>query len=141
MTEVLTAQQVDTLHAMAEWFMPAVEGYPSNDDADPDGSVLLLALDQLRPLLPAIAAALDCAAREGVTSYLQRIDATEADTYELLRTLLIGRYLMCRPVWDVLGYTGRRPSPIQLAEYENEFTDGILEPVLARGKIFRPTPN
>ena len=140
MTEPLSAHQLETLHVMAEWFMPAVNGYPTNAEADPDGSSLLLALDQLRPMLPAILRAADDAGREEVDTYLNRIDATQADTYELLRTLFVGRYLMCRPVWDKLGYTGKKPLPIGQIEFDNDFSDGILEPVIARGKIYRPTP-
>lgn len=141
MSQGLTAAQLSAALEMAEWFMPPTPGFPTNADADPDMSVLRLVLDQFRPSMPQITAALDQAAQEETDTYLRRIRDGDTLTYELLRVLFIGRYLSCRPVWAVLGYTGRRRLPIQPGDAERDLQDGILDPVVARGKIFRPTPH
>lgn len=140
MSPGLSDSQRHTFHELADWFMPTVDGFPSNADADPDDEALDLALDQLKPLMPEINAALDAAAQRGADRYLPDIAESDPETYELLRTLLIGRYLMCRSVWDVLGYTGKKPLPIHQAEFDHDFDDGVLDLAIARGKTYRPTP-
>ena len=144
MITALTSAELAAARQMADFFMPATPGFPSSSEADPDESVLRLVLEQLRPVLPEIAAALDAApidGGDGVDGYLRRLRDQDAETYELLRVLFVGRYLTCRPVWRILGYNGRRPHPIQPGEVEHDLEGDILLPVQVAGKIYRPTPN
>ena len=140
MSGTFTEQQLATVRAMTAWFLPPTPGFPDSTKADPDGSVLRLVADQLEPVLPQIVAALDAAHGRDVNAYLPTLEAERAEAFEWLRILIIGHYLTCRPVWDVLGYTGRRPVPIRPGEAEADLADGLLEPAIARGKIYRPTP-
>ena len=136
----LTSADLATAREMADWFMPATPGFPSSSEADPDESVLRLVLEQFRPVWPEISAALGAASVQGVDRYLRRLAEQDDETFELLRVVFVGRYLACRPVWRVLGYTGRRPHPIQPGEAERDLADDILGPVIAAGKIYRATP-
>ncbi|MDJ0459844.1 hypothetical protein PUN71_021785 [Arthrobacter sp. NQ7] len=140
MTSILTPERTETARKIAEWFVPQVDGYPTTAEADPDNSVLNLVLDQLQSHWTVIGEALDAAQDADVPEYLERLAAEEPATYGILRTVFVGRYLTCRPVWEVLGYTGRRPVPILPGEAEKFLEGGLLEPVRSRGKIYRPTP-
>jgi len=136
----LTESQLQTARAVAEWFIPSAKGFPATAEADPDERVLHLVLAQLEPVLPDITAALDAAAGHDITAYLNRLEQEQPEAFELLRVLFVGRYLTCRPVWELLGYTGRRPTPVREGEAEKDLAGGLLDPVIARGKIYRPTP-
>ncbi|NUH40166.1 hypothetical protein HUF15_25975 [Streptomyces samsunensis] len=137
---VLSPAQLRTARRMADWFMPEVPGFPTNAEADPDESVLRLVLDELHPHTGSIFSSLDAVVDGDIGDYLAHLGTDAPERYELLRILFIGRYLACRPVWSVLGYTGRRPLPIQPGEAEAHLRDDLLGPVRSRGKVYRPTP-
>lgn len=128
-----------TLVRVADWFLPDLERYPRLADADPDGGVLELVLSQLAPLQEAIVAALADVPADGLDHYLTALESSDAEQFVLLRTVCLGWYLTCRPVWTALGYTGRTPTPISPGDAEGFLRDDVLAPVRMRGKIFRPT--
>ncbi|MBO0824264.1 MAG: hypothetical protein J2P27_10470, partial [Actinobacteria bacterium] len=136
----LTQSQLITARAMAQWFTPPAPGFPSAAEADPDEHVLGLVLDQLEPVLPGIVDALDAAAGQDITAYLEQMEREQPERFALLRVLFVGRYLTCRPVWELLGYPGRLPAPVRAGEAEQDLAGGLLNPVISRGKIYRPTP-
>lgn len=136
----LTDAQLEILDTMSEWFIGPVDGFPTVAEADPENAVLRMALEQLSPLHAEITAAIDGASGLDVAAYLSDLEARGTPAFEILRTLLIGRYLSCRPVWKILGYSGRRPIPIRPGEAEEYLPAELLAPVRARGKIYRPTP-
>lgn len=138
MSVELTAEEQRALRAAATWFLPPSAAYPSFDHADPDNSVLGRVLHQLAPLHDEIRAALHALPANGVADHLHDLQATDADQFATLRTVCLGWYFTCRPVWNALGYTGRRPAPIGVGEAEHHLRDGLLDPVIKRGKIFRP---
>lgn len=51
----------------------------------------------------------------------------------------MGAYLI--RVWRRLGYPGRKPTPVLDDEADFYLDGGLLEPVIARGPIYRPTPD
>lgn len=136
----LSDEQYAILAKMADWFIGPVEGFPSTEEADPENAVLHLALEQLRPLHDELVAAINAANGVDIDHYLADLEDRGAPEFEYLRTLLVGRYLSCRPVWKVLGYTGRRPIPIRQGEADEYLSGGLLDAPIARGKIYRPTP-
>lgn len=135
----LSPSQHDAAAAVAAWFFPPSADYPSSDQADPDGSVLLMVLEQLRPLRAQILAAINAVRLSDVNSHMVDLEDSDADAFELLRVLFVGRYLSCKPVWEMLGYTGRKPRPILEGEADMYLRDGLVEPAIARGKVYRPT--
>lgn len=137
MTIVLDDAEHCALLRAAEWFLPPNEQYPTFAAADPNRQVLALVLDQLVPLETELRAALAAIPEYGVADYLDNLPAAAPDHFDMLRTLCLGWYFTCRPVWHVLGYTGRRPIPIRAGEAEEYLSDGLLAPVVERGKIYR----
>lgn len=136
----LGSAQLETLHRLAAVLTPGGDGLPSAADADPDGKVLQLALHHLARDLDVLRAVLDQASEADPAAYLDALADRSPDQFEVLRRLLVCRYLTCRPVWDVLGYHGRRPSPPAAGEAEEFLSDGILDAVVARGPRYLPTP-
>lgn len=137
---LLTEQQVATLDLVSEWFIAPSDGYPSVTEADPDGEVLRTVLTALRPILSQISAALDAASGQDLDTYLPQLDDAGSPDFEVLMLVSRARYLSARPVWKVLGYTGRRPSPIEPGEADHYLRDGLLDPAIRRGKVYRATP-
>jgi hypothetical protein len=137
MTLQLNASELDTLRNVTGWFLPALDGYPSLADADPDERVLALVLSQMTPLSEAITAALAAVPGDAVDAHMTELGGCDEDGFILLRTLCLGWYLTCRPVWAALGYTGRAPTPISPGDADYDLRDGILDAVRERGKIFR----
>ena len=137
MTLEITAVESHALRAVSEWFLPSLEGYPSLNDADPEGHVLVLVLRQLTPLRDEITAALGAVPIDGVAEHMTDLRDCNEEQFTLLRTLCLGWYLTCRPVWTALGYTGRVPTPIASGDADHDLRDDILEPVRRRGSVFR----
>jgi hypothetical protein len=132
--------QLATLDQLAAVLTPGGGGLPDAADADRDGEVLQLALRHLARDLDALRAVLDQAADADPAAFLGDLADRSPEQFEVLRRLLVCRYLTCRPVWDVLGYGGRRPSPPAAGEAEGFLSDGILDAVIARGPRYLPTP-
>lgn len=137
MTLELNDIELRSLRSVAGWFLSASDDYPSLDAADPDGRVLALVLSQLTPLREDITSALAQVPTDGVDGYLTELQTVDDGRFQLLRTVCLGWYLTCRPVWVALGYTGRLPTPISPGDADHDLRDGILDPVIKRGKIFR----
>ena len=137
----LTSDQQATMLDVAAWFLPGISSYPPVDAVDSDGSILELVLQELRPWRRTIQSCLDSARNHDMGTYLQALQQDDLEAYEALRTLVLGRYLTAPEVWATLGYTGRRPSPIGVGEAERWLSPDLLQPVLDRGKIYRPTPS
>lgn len=138
--DTLTAAQLATLHDLAAVLTPAGDGIPSASEADPDGAVLRLALHHLARELPAIRTVLDRVDGREPAGFVEQLERESPGELELLVRLLVCRYLTCRPVWDLLGYDGRRPSPAEEGEAAHYLRDDILEVVRARGPRYVPTP-
>ena len=137
MTLQLNAIERKSLRRVTDWFLPALDGYPSLAIADPDERVLALVLTQLEPLGEAITAALAAVPSDGVDAHMTELHDRDEDGFILLRTLCLGWYFTCRPVWVALGYPGRVALPIAPGDADYDLRDGILDPVRLRGKIFR----
>ena len=135
----LDARQRQTLRAAQDWFVTPVDGFPSPARADPDERVLDLVLAEVEPLLTELADVLDAGNSADVGAWLQSLESDNPAGFDLVRLVCLGRYLSSPPVWDVLGYRGRRPAPIRPGEAE-EYLDGLLEQPRRRGKVYRPTP-
>lgn len=138
MTLVLNESELTTLRSVTAWFLPDLSEYPSLDEADPDGTVLALVLTHMAPMHEPISGALAAVPFDDVDAHMTALQRRDDEEFTLLRTLCLGWYLTCRPVWSTLGYAGRVPTPIGPGEADHFLRDDILDPVRARGKIFRP---
>ncbi len=68
---------------------------------------------------------------------LRRLAATEPATFQPLSTVLAGAYLLIPEVREAIGYPGQHREHAQFDEAANEIMDGILDPVIDRGPIYK----
>lgn len=132
------ADERAVLAALADELIPAGEGFPSARDAD----VATNGLDQVLSFRPELASALkELLARvrgrpaADIMADLQKNDPTG---FGLLTELVPGAYFLNREVRARLGYEGQSPRPID--PRSDPLEDGLLEPVVSRGPIYRATP-
>ena len=66
---------------------------------------------------------------------VERLKADEPERFEALTTAVAGGYFISPVVRERLGYPGQ-----QAKKLEDDFDQELLQPVIDRGTIFRPTP-
>jgi hypothetical protein len=125
----------DTLAGLADALIPEADGMPSASQAGATGALLdeVLAVrgDLEEPLaqLTAVARGADPAAE------VERLEAEDPALFEALTTAVAGGYFLSPDVRERLGYPGQQAKPL-----EDDFDQELLQPVIDRGPIFRPTP-
>jgi hypothetical protein len=132
------ANERAVLAALADVLIPAGEGFPSASDAGVAGE----GLDHVLAFRPDLAAGLKklLASAHGrppseLVAELQRNDPA---AFGLLAELVPGAYFLNRQVRARLGYEGQNSRPIDpRPDYLDE---GLLQSVIDRGPIYRPTP-
>lgn len=138
----LDATQRETLAALADALIPGGEGMLSASEADVHGKwvdrVLSVRPDLAAELVTVLDRAAGCDAREEVN----RLHAESASGFDTLTLVVSGGYFMHPRVRKSLGYEA--PAPKRQPAYPDEsdfyLRDGLIDPVLARGPIYRPTP-
>lgn len=126
------------LAGLADVLIPAGDGMPSASAA----GVAEEGLNQVLAAVPSLGASLaDVLAKakgrepaEVVASLAQ----TDPAAYGILTEVVTAAYFMNPDVRQAVGYTGQGPSSIDpRVDY---MEDGLLESVIKRGPIYRPTP-
>jgi hypothetical protein len=120
--------------------IPAADGMPSARDAPGAGTWLDRALAVRSDLLPALRRAI--AKAHGARS-VQRIAAALSDDPKAMTALTVlvsGAYYMNPEVRTKLGYPGQEARPADPPGTPTFLSDGLLERVLERGALYRPTP-
>ncbi len=75
--------------------------------------------------------------RGGLVAVLRRISGTPASGFEQLSAVVAGAYLLVPDVRQAIGYPGQAQRPPRFDEAAEEIMSGILEPVIARGAVYR----
>ena len=126
------------LAGLADVLIPAGDGMPSASAA----GVAEDGLNQVLAAVPSLGASLaDVLARakgreaaEVVTSLAR----TDPAAYGILTEVVTAAYFMNPDVRRAVGYVGQGPSPLDpRVDY---MEDGLLESVIKRGPVYRPTP-
>jgi hypothetical protein len=126
------------LAALADVLIPAGDGFPAASGAGISGE----GLDQLLTYRPDLAQGLKrvLAAADGqpAPEFVARLKASDPSGFGLLAETVSGAYFLHPEVRAKLNYHGQGPRPIDpRADY---LEDGLLQSVLDRGPIYRPTP-
>ena len=126
------------LAGLADVLIPAGDCMPSASDA----AVAGLGLDQVLAAVPSLAASLAdvlaWAKGREPGEVVANLARTDPSGYGVLTEVVTAAYFMNPDVRKAVGYAGQRPSPIDPREEYLE--DGLLESVIKRGPIYRPTP-
>ena len=131
------AQRV-VLAGLADVLIPAGDSMPSASAA----AVAEAGLDQVLAAVPGLGASLaDVLARaEGrePAEVVASLARTDPAAYGILTEVVTAAYFMNPDVRKAVGYAGQGLSPIDpRVDY---MEDGLLESVIKRGPIYRPTP-
>ena len=126
------------LAGLADVLIPAGDGMPSAST----GAVAQEGLDQVLAAVPSLGPGLaDVLARakgRDPAEVVASLARTDQAAYGILTEVVTAAYFMHPNVRKAVGYTGQGPSPLDpRVDY---MEDGLLESVIKRGPIYRPTP-
>ncbi|WP_420431051.1 hypothetical protein [Candidatus Poriferisocius sp.] len=136
-----TAIDLGRLEQLADIMLPAAHGMPSASEVGAVGSYLDEVLgwrgDLREPLVRAVAA-LDSASFtiDRLAAYLQE----DEEAYVALTTAVAACYYLCPVVRDRIGYPGQVAKTYDPFAYTEWVADGLLDPVVERGPIWREAP-
>ena len=140
MTSTVTDAQREQLRAFADVLIPAAHGMPAAGEvgvADRQlDRVLAVRPDLMEPLLRAIAQ-VDPADHEDSLEHLVRDDA---EAHDALLLVIVGGYYIDPDVRRRLGYDGQVPTEVRPEIIPNYVEEGLIEPLLARGPVYREVP-
>lgn len=110
---------------------------PSAGMVDIGGTQLDLVLqarpDLERPLARALAADVD----SPTLDWLRRLAQEDPEAHAALTLVVVGAYYLHPRVRELLGYEGQTGEEVTPDEYLRYVSEGLLDPVLERGPIFR----
>lgn len=129
----------DVLARLAEQMLPGGAGQPSAGAVDVSGVMLDQVLAARPDLREPLLALLDRVAGMPPAETLDAVRAEPADR-ELLGLVVVGAYTMAPAVRQALGYPGQEARQVNPFDINDVIEDGLLDPVIERGSIYRPTP-
>jgi hypothetical protein len=134
----LTSEERQLLAALADLLIPAGNGFPSASEAGVarEGLDQLLAVrpDLLDPLKSLLLRVKDRSPAE----FLQELQTNDPVAFGVLAEAVPGVYFLNPNVRAKLKYDGQSARPID--PREDYLDDGLLQSVIDRGSIYRPTP-
>jgi hypothetical protein len=137
----LTDSELNTLRDIADVLIPASDDNPAAT-AEPDfDACLRRAVDSRADAFDAITAVLarlDSAPPDVIDQALRALHAEQPVHFQALSAVVAGAWLLTPTVRARIGYPGQRRDPARLEEAVDQLSDGILDPVIARGPVFTP---
>lgn len=137
---VVTPELRDRLRRFADVLIPAAHEMPAASEvgvADRQLDVVLATrADLVEPLARAVAQ-VDAADHEGS---LARLREADRDAHDALLLTVVGGYYIDPGVRKLLGYTGQVPVEVRPEIIPNYVEEGLVEPLLERGPVYRAVP-
>ena len=134
---MISAELRERLREFADVLIPAAHDMPAASEVGVAGNQLDAVLgvrpDLAAPLARALAEA-DPADHEGT---LARLLATDREAHDALLLTVTGGYYIDRDVRRRLGYDGQQPVEVRPEIIPNYVEEGLVEPLLERGPIYR----
>jgi hypothetical protein len=128
------------LAAVADVLIPKGDGMPSASEAGAAGRWLDEVL-RLRPDFgPPLAALLDRIKGVDPAAAVTRVRAEDPAGFGILAEVVAGGYFLNPEVRSAIGYPGQQSVPIAHEEPADYEQDGLIASVIARGRVYRPTP-
>jgi hypothetical protein len=126
------------LVALADALIAPSEGFPAPSEAPDYPQWLDRALAARRDVFDDVVdGAVEVHATGDENGALRELADADPARFGQLSTVLAGAYLMLPAVRLKLGYPGQGPSHPRFDEAAEEIMDGILDPVIERGPVFR----
>jgi hypothetical protein len=136
------SQHRATLAELADLLIPAGDGQslPSASQAGVAGRFLDEVLAALPEVAQPLAALLLALRGQEPAAALARLQTENPAGFDLLSTVVAGAYFLNPDIRQKIGYPGQQALPIQAEDPPDYEQDGLLASVIARGPIYRPTP-
>lgn len=137
----LTDELRDRLRAFADALIPAAHGMPAASEVGVADAQLDKVLRARPDLLEPMVAALAHADPGDLDGSLARMQAATPEGHDALVTAVAGGYYTNRDVRKRLGYDGQQPIEVRPEIIPNYVEEGLIDPVLERGPIYRRIPD
>lgn len=130
-----------TFAGIADVLIPALEGMPAASEVDVHGKML----DHVIALRPDLAEnllrGLDAARGKDAATAANDLNTTDAAALSAIGLAASAGYYMTPQVRALIGYPGQQSKPDTDPDATPEYVaNGMLQKVIDRGAIFRPTP-
>jgi len=126
------------LGAIADELIPAGSGMPSASEAGVAGQYL----DEVLAARPDLAAPLEAALAsvEGADDAIAALRA-DAGAWGVITAVVPAAYFLNPDMRAAIGYPGLEARPIDPDAAPDYLQDGLLDSVVSRGPVYRPTPD
>jgi hypothetical protein len=135
--------QREKLGAIANLLIPGGEGMPSATEAKVQEKWIDRAFRARPDLGRDLVVILDRIDGSDLQAELARVRSEVPGWFSVITTLIAGSYFMNPRVRKLLGYPSA--GPVRRPAYEDEsdhyLRDGVLDAVMTRGPLYRPTPD
>jgi len=129
-----------TLAQLADVLVPEAEGMPAASRVDVQGKWLDRVLGVRPDLAPDLVRVLGEARGCDPIAEVARLQQEDRSGFDTLVLCVIGAYYLNPRVRKLIGYPGQKPNPPYPDEADYYLRDGLLDPVLVRRPMYRPTP-
>jgi hypothetical protein len=127
----VTGEQRAAFARLADELLPATGDLPAPSELGIEAKWL----DRARATRPDLAADLDRALASGASA--RTLHADDPAAFFALGLMATGAYYLHPRVRRLIGYPGQKPDPAADDESDYWLRDGLLDPVIARGPIWR----
>jgi hypothetical protein len=132
------AHERQALEKLVDVLIPAGDGFPSASEAGVCGQGLDAVLAARPDLEAGLKEVLGKAANAAPAEAVEELRCHAAAAFGVLAEFAAAAYFMNAAVRRSLGYGGQNAQPID--PRPDYLDDDLLEPVIRRGPIYRPTP-
>jgi hypothetical protein len=134
----LDQDERSVLGRLADELIPAADGMPSASEAGVSGQWLDAVLSARPDLANSLKSVIEKAANREPAEFLADVRSNDPIAFGVLAEIVPDAYFMNPSVQALIGYTGQTPQPID--PHPDYLDDGLLDSVVRRGPIYRPTP-
>ncbi len=129
-----------TFAGIADILIPEAEGMPSASQADVHGAVLDRVVELRPDLREAFFRGLNKISGQDAQQAAETLNRDDTEALGAIGLLASAAYYMQPEVRALIGYPGQENRPVD-ADSEPEYVaNGMLQVVIDRGPIYRPTP-
>ncbi len=132
--------QRQTFAGLADVLIPEAEGMPSASAAGAHQAVLDRAVELRPDLRPAFFRGLNWAADKDPAEAAEALNKEDLEALSAIGLLALAAYYLLPSIRDLLGYPGQENRPVEVEDEPAYLANGMLQQVIDRGPIYRPTP-
>lgn len=130
-----------TFAGIADVLIPAFEGMPSASSVEVHGKMLDHVVSLRPDLVENLLRGLDAAAGKAPDVAANDLNKTDPAALSAIGLAASAGYYMTPQVRALIGYPGQQSRPVADPDATPEYvSNGMLQQVVDRGPIFRPTP-